>query len=595
MFNILGCDRPPIGYARTSAACKRREMSRRFSVEGLEERALMTTIIPWNGNGPEPTYANLIQPGQYVLTGTVTVNEGWPEFFGLGAVIASNSKVKVTIALDTGTGPGVDAGVDLGDGYGINNPYYPGSVNHILTQSNNSPVVFEPVAYDGDANFSFNVEVYGTTGAQYNVLVNIANEDITPPVQPDISMTSAAITPDDQSVTASYSITGSNLASPATINFYWASGPNIADEIGTPWTVATTATQVGSYTATVPIADLGLQPPLAFYILAVVSSPNADPNHGFASVLAPIDVTLDSAKVVGSQVQFTYTPIGNPGPFSIGLYESAVPTFIASEDTLVTTQTEKPITNASVQDTFSQDFSPNPAQPYLLVVFNPQNFVQQSVPNAPIHVLPAYLFSAAQLQAIMGTRLPTAIANSFMAPLNEALEEFQINTPKREAAILAQMAFESASLTRWHELWNGNPIIYFTNKYEGKKGLGNTEPGDGYLYRGRGPLQITGRDAYTKIGAKIGIDLVDLPNLVDDSANRPDIGFRASAAFWSYYKGPQLFAGNHPNTLADEVIPSTVVRINRLITKVVQGGTDGLPQRLTFYKRALKVLNVFGS
>lgn len=158
------------------------------------------------------------------------------------------------------------------------------------------------------------------------------------------------------------------------------------------------------------------------------------------------------------------------------------------------------------------------------------------------------------------------------------------------------MAVESggfnAGLTRWHERWNGDPIDYFTKKYEDVAGLGNTQPGDGYLFRGRGPLQVTGRDAYTRIGNRLGLDLVANPDSLDDPANHPEIGFRAAAAFWTYYKGPGLFGGDHPNILAEQVTLSSIVEINRRITKVVQGGYGQEPLRLNRYYQALHVFGV---
>lgn len=80
-------------------------------------------------------------------------------------------------------------------------------------------------------------------------------------------------------------------------------------------------------------------------------------------------------------------------------------------------------------------------------------------------------------------------ADVFLVPINEAMNEFGINTPIRQAAFLAQIAHESGSLRYVREIASGEA-------YEGRVDLGNTEPGDGPRFRGRGLIQITGRSNY---------------------------------------------------------------------------------------------------
>ena len=90
------------------------------------------------------------------------------------------------------------------------------------------------------------------------------------------------------------------------------------------------------------------------------------------------------------------------------------------------------------------------------------------------------------------------------------------------AALLAQSATETSGFTR---LVEKGDKAYFS-QYDGK--LGNDRPGDGYKYRGRGYLHITGKWMYAKCGRALGLDLVKHPELLE----RPDIALKASIWFW---------------------------------------------------------------
>lgn len=141
--------------------------------------------------------------------------------------------------------------------------------------------------------------------------------------------------------------------------------------------------------------------------------------------------------------------------------------------------------------------------------------------------------------------------------------EFEIDNPERQAAFLAQIAHESGSLRYVRELASGEA-------YEGRADLGNTEPGDGQRYRGRGLIQITGRSNYQACGDALGVDLVGNPELLEG----PDLACRSAAWFWKA-KGLNELADNGDF---------------KLITKRINGGYNGYEDRVAFHERAQQVL-----
>lgn len=94
--------------------------------------------------------------------------------------------------------------------------------------------------------------------------------------------------------------------------------------------------------------------------------------------------------------------------------------------------------------------------------------------------------------------------------------------------------------------------------------LGNTEPGDGWRYRGRGLVQITGRDNYRATGQALGIDLEADPDQLAD----PAIALRASIAWW------------------ERNLPDSVIGDIAAVTRRVNGGTVGLEHRADLTDRA---------
>lgn len=127
-----------------------------------------------------------------------------------------------------------------------------------------------------------------------------------------------------------------------------------------------------------------------------------------------------------------------------------------------------------------------------------------------------------------------------------------MDSPLRLAHFLAQLIHESGSFRYMEELASGQA-------YEGRANLGNTEPGDGVRYKGRGPIQITGRANYRRYGRKIGIDIERHPVI----AAIPSIGLHLALEYWKT---------NGLNTLAD------ADNVNG-ITKLINGGFNGLEDR----------------
>lgn len=144
-----------------------------------------------------------------------------------------------------------------------------------------------------------------------------------------------------------------------------------------------------------------------------------------------------------------------------------------------------------------------------------------------------------------------------------AAYEFGITSVTQAAGWLAQMGHESGEFRFMKELDSGRA-------YEGRRDLGNVEKGDGRRYRGRGPIQLTGRDNYTAFAAATGLPVVDYPEMVED----PAVGFRAAAWFWSTRGLNRLGKG----------------MTFKETTRAVNGGLSHHEFRLEYYWRALEVL-----
>lgn len=195
---------------------------------------------------------------------------------------------------------------------------------------------------------------------------------------------------------------------------------------------------------------------------------------------------------------------------------------------------------------------------------------------------------------IAATGCSNEVADRYLNILNESMKAYEINTPKRIAAFLAQICHESATLAVIQENLNyseqgllkvfpkyftadlakkyaRNPRLIASRVYASRMGNGNEESQDGWKYRGRGFIQITGKNNYAAFSLDAG----------DDFVNNPDLLLEPN---WTVISAVWFWGKNSLNTLADK--DDTLS-----ITKRINGGTHGLEDRKARYEKALKVLS----
>lgn len=158
---------------------------------------------------------------------------------------------------------------------------------------------------------------------------------------------------------------------------------------------------------------------------------------------------------------------------------------------------------------------------------------------------------------------------SIAGPLNACLEAAEATTPLRAAMLVAQLAHESAEFKYAEELASGDAYDLAVNPRLAAK-LGNTRPGDGRKYKGRGWIQLTGRRNYVAAGASLGLQLEAYPQLASD----PLIAARVAAWFWREH-------GCNATADAADV---------EACTRLINGGLTGIEQRTTYYERAREAL-----
>ncbi|MBQ4813108.1 glycoside hydrolase family 19 protein [Pseudoalteromonas luteoviolacea] len=185
----------------------------------------------------------------------------------------------------------------------------------------------------------------------------------------------------------------------------------------------------------------------------------------------------------------------------------------------------------------------------------------------------------------------------YLTALNEVLPQFDISTPLRIAHFLAQIAHESGYFRCSSENLNYSDNAlravfgkYFPDEasaadyarqpekianrvYANRMGNGDEESGDGWKYRGRGLIQLTGKDNYLRCGDALNLDLVNDPEVVSDD---PKVAIQSACHYWQ---------SCNLNALADA---DELVKI----TKRINGGTNGLDDRAALLNRAKQFLDI---
>ncbi len=173
--------------------------------------------------------------------------------------------------------------------------------------------------------------------------------------------------------------------------------------------------------------------------------------------------------------------------------------------------------------------------------------------------------SKEKLSVVMPRALPPKV-DLYYDALVVGLKKYDITSSRRMAHFIAQIGHETASFRYAEELADGSA-------YEGRRDLGNTQPGDGKRFKGRGLIQLTGRANYAAYSQATGVDYVARPQLV---ATDPVVAVDVACWYWNSRKISKL---------ADKDDAKAV-------TKMINGGYNGLDDRLDYLGRAKAVLGI---
>lgn len=193
-------------------------------------------------------------------------------------------------------------------------------------------------------------------------------------------------------------------------------------------------------------------------------------------------------------------------------------------------------------------------------------------------------------QLVHGSGANIANAKLFLDAVNLTFDQFEINTAIRQLCFLSQVGHESGGLFFTEELASGQA-------YEGRKSLGNVNPGDGVKYKGRGLIQITGRINYQALSDFFKVDFINNPTLLAGKkstlCDANQLKYAALSAGW-FWNTKNL------NSLADKMsaaelghLENTDAGLNPnldtyiLITKKINGGTNGLEDRVTRFNNGV--------
>lgn len=177
-------------------------------------------------------------------------------------------------------------------------------------------------------------------------------------------------------------------------------------------------------------------------------------------------------------------------------------------------------------------------------------------------------------------QIPLARATPWADPLSAAMALYAIDSPVRQAAFLAQCGHETGGFQWLREIW-GPTAAQLTYEPPSAKAtkLGNTQPGDGFRYRGGGLIQITGRYNFRMTGQKIGVDLEGNPEQI----SQPSVAAEASTQFW---------ADNALSAFADAGDFLSISRAINLGNPRSAATPNGMADRLALWGSCKKALGV---
>jgi putative chitinase len=202
------------------------------------------------------------------------------------------------------------------------------------------------------------------------------------------------------------------------------------------------------------------------------------------------------------------------------------------------------------------------------------------------------MISAIQLHSICPSAKLSDI-EKYLSPMHKAMAGFEISSRLRVCAFVSQILHESQYLSKMREnmnyraerllvvfpkyftkesaaLYGGNPQKIASRVYASRMGNGDESSMDGWKYRGGGAMHLTGKDMYERFSKFCSLDLVSKPEMISD----PDLAMLSAAWVWNQ-KGL--------NSLADK-------GDIKGITRLINGGYNGLSERMELYNKALTLL-----
>lgn len=191
------------------------------------------------------------------------------------------------------------------------------------------------------------------------------------------------------------------------------------------------------------------------------------------------------------------------------------------------------------------------------------------------------ILTAQQLAAATGATITRAQAR--LGVYQQLLEVYAINTRLRTACFLANIGVESGGFRYCRELWGPTPA---QARYEGRKDLGNTMPGDGSRFRGHGDIQNTGRSNHRLMRDLLRLRFPDMD--VPDFEAEPH---KLAELPWAALSAGEFWAMNDINRYADAAnFDACCDEVNRGRATLDPGDANGFPQRLQLFVAGMRVL-----